>query len=536
VCWAILWKERSGTLKLSFTEATGDQTIWLPTMNFNAHDIHYYLKTLVSEDGGETWADTDWREDLDPLWELNSDHHIRHVFELPDGTLMRNYSHCVEGLTRKPHNRKMVEAGAHAFRETDSVPDVNYKVGSIWTSDNGGKSWKETYLFDSETPFFILGIHPLRDGTIFALGNIVNPLDLTDQKLSFSKSTDNGVTWSLPRILLGDDDALNPQDIGDENDFVELDDGRLLAISRTRKGCFQQIMIERDSAGNWQAAPPQINRRIVHSGYPYMRRASDDTIFLYAHTSMVYSCDEGNTWGNIPFGQAYYGKLVELSPGKMLSVTQRNIGDQAFPWRHDVSMRQTTFDYERIMVPRQRDVETVGALATLKVDRPADFHLALDIQLGPASGLAYNVTESGYCFVALTMTVTRAKLEEEAAPAPQDVFIQIGEVEAGKTRILRRTCTGKALEGSWVELQLSREKDLMKIACSLSVTGVWDATYHCFRDEKGGQGSLALFTNKSTGAFRNVRFEAAAMSIRENWLRPTDWMSTNPTYLSFTNA
>ena len=76
----------------------------------------------------------------------------------------------------------------------------------------------------------------------------------------------------------------------------------------------------------------------------------------------------------------------------------------------------------------------------------------------------------------------------------------------------------------------------MKVACSLSFADVWDATYNCFRDEKGAFGSLALFTNKSTGAFRNVRFEASALSIRENWLRPTDWMSTNPTYLSFTNA
>ena len=47
VAWAILWKERSGVLKLSFVEATGDQTAWSPTYNFNSRDIQQYLKTLV---------------------------------------------------------------------------------------------------------------------------------------------------------------------------------------------------------------------------------------------------------------------------------------------------------------------------------------------------------------------------------------------------------------------------------------------------------------------------------------------------------
>ena len=539
VCWAILWKERAGVLKLSFAEATGNQTVWPPVMNFNAHDIRYYLKTLVSQDAGETWADTGWREDLDPLWERNSDHHIRHVFELSDGILVRNYCHCVEGVTAKQaHNvydKSKEGVATFAFSRTAPVHDIHVKFGSIWTSGNGGETWKEIHPFRDEPPFFIQGIHPLKDGTIFALGAI-DLLGDSCRKLAFSESRDTGKTWSHPRVLLENNDALNPQSIGDECDFVELDDGRLLVIQRTAKGCFLQIALHRDSEGSWHSGPAEINPMLVHSGYPYMHRASDGTIFLYSHSSMVYSCDEGETWGNFPFGQAYYGQLTELSPGRMLAVVQRNIGDQPFPWRHDTSMRQTTFDYERIGVPRQRDTQAVGALATLKIGKPADFHLAMEIQLSAASGIAYNVTESGYCFVALTMTVTMARLGKGAAAASQNAFLQIGQVEAGNTRILRRVCIGKALEGSWVEFQLSREKDLMKAACSLSLTDVWDATYHCFRDDKGGPGSVALFTNKSAGAFRNVRFEAAAQSIRENWLRPTDWMSTNPTYVPFTNA
>ncbi len=135
VCWSILWKERGGTLKLSFAEASGDPTAWPPVMDFTARDISYYLKTLVSEDGGQTWTDTGWREDLDPLWQRNSDHHIRHVFELSDGRLMRNYCHCVKGVTAKlPHilyDRKKEGRVGFSFTTTADIYDLHVKFGSI---------------------------------------------------------------------------------------------------------------------------------------------------------------------------------------------------------------------------------------------------------------------------------------------------------------------------------------------------------------------------------------------------------------------
>ncbi len=37
------------------------------------------------------------------------------------------------------------------------------------------------------------------------------------------------------------------------------------------------------------------------------------------------------------------------------------------------------------------------------------------------------------------------------------------------------------------------------------------------KDEGAGRGGLALFTNRSTGAFRNVRFDTKAREIRSNW-------------------
>ena len=40
------------------------------------------------------------------------------------------------------------------------------------------------------------------------------------------ESTDGGKTWSKPVVIAENDDRLNPQGIGEECDFVELDDTR----------------------------------------------------------------------------------------------------------------------------------------------------------------------------------------------------------------------------------------------------------------------------------------------------------------------
>ena len=69
----------------------------------------------------------------------------------------------------------------------------------------------------------------------------------------------------------------------EENDFVELDDGRLLMILRTGGAGMhmQTIYLSRDQKGIWTATPPTSNPDFVHSGYPYMLRTSDGVIFYY---------------------------------------------------------------------------------------------------------------------------------------------------------------------------------------------------------------------------------------------------------------
>jgi len=528
VAWTILWKERSGVLKLSFVEATGDLTAWPPTYNFNSRDIQQYLKTLVSKDNGNTWKDTGWRESRDPLSTENSHHFIHHVFELPDGTLMRNRCHAIKGVTCPMHlptyNEALeVNGNFFAFAQTEPIA-AHPSFASIWTSSDRGKSWKEIYVFDKQPRLFLTAIHRISDGSIVALGTIRDDLARTIvQESVLTESKDEGKTWSTPLVVADNDDSLNPQGIDAECDFVELEAGKIFVVWRTGApgSCFRQQIIQRDSQGIWKPGPAEINSFFLHSGYPYLHRASDGTIFYYCHTSMKYSCDQGVTWGEVKLGGAYYGQLTEVSPGKMLAITQRNIGDSPYPYKCDSTMLQTTFNYERVGIVEQTDSDAVNALAMLNVDKSKDFHIGMEIKLDAASGLAYQVEEGSFRFVAVTMPANTSRVSNSDKGKEQNVFLVVGKVEQGKTNILRKICVSQAICGAWAELQVSRHDTLLKCALKVPHDVANDkyrpARYICFKDEGADSGSLALFTNRSTGTFRNVRFSDSAGEFYSNW-------------------
>ena len=522
VCWAILWREQSGALKLSFVEATGDETAWPPVYNFNSGDIEYYLKTLVSHDNAASWSDTGWREDLDPFWELNPDNHIRHVFQLPDGRLLRNYCHSLEAKTTEGrlHLYDDAKEGQGDFPFTpEPVQQVHGKFASIWTSGDGGETWEEICLFDCRPPIFITAIHPLRDGTIVALGALrPSEMDFHRWRGILTQSIDAGKSWSDPVVIVENDDQLNPQGFGEECDFVELDDGGLLVIWRTDAGgdCMRQMMLTRTADGTWQAGPAVANPVFVHSGYPYMCRASDGTIFYYCHSSIKYSCDDGATWGQIPLGFSYYGQLLEVAPGRVLAVTQKNIGDCPYPWKHDTSMLQTTFDFERIGVVEQRDTIRGSALAGLNVGKPADFHVAMELRADGATGLAYQVEGDRFRFVAVTIPPDDRR-PAKARGQEQNAFLLVGTADGDRLEVVRKIWAGKLAPGTWVDLQVTRQGEVLKTAIQLSGEEGWGSTYTCVRDDAAHAGGLALFTSHSSGAFRNLRFAPAAGEIRSNW-------------------
>lgn len=518
VCWPILWKEADGTLKLSFTEATGDVALWPPVYDFNNPSIEYYIKTLLSRNGGRSWRDTGWREDLYGRMQGNSDHHIRHVFHMQDGTLLRSYTHTIEETVVRPELFYDEAKAIEDFPFNSRPAELPLLSTSIWKSVDGGKTWEEIYLYRDKPLFLATAIHPLRDGSILSTGAIIPDwVDYEGWKVGITESWDGGRTWSMPQAIAENDDLLITQLMAEESDFVELSDGRLLLIERTDGPGMNmvQMYLRRDDAGKWHATRPLPRSALVHSGYPYLCRASDGTIFYYGLTGMRTSCDEGMTWNDLPLGRSYYGQLVEVSPGRMVAVTQTHIGDRPYPWRHDTTMLQTTFSYHRIGVAEQTDVDRAGAIAVLGGGALEDFHVCAEIRVDGEAGVAFNISGGTYGFVAVVIPCNEFRAPGRAGGTEQDAIMMIGTSDAGRLRVLRRQGIGKVVPGSWIEVQMDRSGGILKAAVKTAADR--PAFYFVVREDGGREGGVGLFTNKSTGAFRNIRIGMGGTEIRSHW-------------------
>lgn len=522
VCWAILWRERDGALKLSFTEVEGDPAIWPPGYSPQGRGLAYYLKTLESRDGGASWRDTGWREDLDPRWELNFDHHIRRVIQTADGSLLRNYSRTLEGTTSPME--WIVYDEAKAF--TDPFPftakktiDAHPKFASIWRSGDGGRAWTEIHRFGKESRYFITAIRQLRDGRIMSAGAVFEEWGTwTTAKLAVSHSRDGGRAWTAPQALCGNDDALVPQGISEECDFVELDDGRLLMVVRTDAPGASMNMLRMylapDGPDRWSATTPAPMPESAHSGYPWLHRASDGTIFYYTLTGILYSCDDGASWHPLGFGTSYYGQLVESSPGRICAVTHANIGDGPFPYWHDTSMRQTRFRYARTIAAEQTDPRPLFALAGLDAGDRGDFHLRGEVRVDGEAGVVFDRHGDRFRFAAVVVPCNEFRTPGRDPSKEQDAVLVVGSSERGTVTVERRLLAGRVAPRSWVQLQLERHGDLVKAAAKLPGQ---PAVYAVLRTGFGPPGALGLMTNRSTGAFRGVAIDGAPREFRSSW-------------------
>ena len=505
VAWAVLWKEQTEAVKLSFLEATGDQTLWPPPQDFSTGQMTQYLKTLVSTDGAQTWSDAGWREDCDPLWETDPGHHIRQVSEMHDGVLVR-------GTCRNLRGRGAPLAWGR-------IRDPEAAFSAIWSSENGGRSWQRRHLWDSEGDFRLTAVHPIRDGSLVAVGaRARDRRDYHAWQGVLSQSFDAGRPWSPLQTIVSNDAALGDPGFSEECNLVEVEDGQLLFLWHTAKtgSPMRQQRLVRDHNGVWQASRVRTHPRFVHPGLPHMCRASDGTIFCYAHTALNYSCDNGDSWGELPLGFTHYGQLTELRPGRMLAVTQKSIGDSPLRYPYGTALVQTVFDFERIAVAEQTNGAAGGAMAALTSSAVGDFYAAAQVRLDGSGGLAYQISGDSYRFVTLIMP---ARVSRRSASA-QNTFLVVGQVAGGHVRMLHRICAGPCLPGAWADLQVTRQGESLKAAVKLpSRRGEWDrgAVSTCFVDRAAAPGRLALWTNQSTGGFRNVCFDTVAHDLRSQW-------------------
>jgi len=517
VAWCLLWKDGDGTLKTSFVEVNGEKGLWPPTFDFNGIGIESRLTTLASSDNGKSWYDTGWKEEFDPLWTVNSDHHIRYVTALPDGTLLRLYPHTRADKTLTLRHAVYDSTQFHKLYSY-SPAEIEYhpKNTTIWVSRDKGQRWEMTGRLET---IFVSGFHILKDGSIVGIGCFIKENGELTAKPAIVESFDGGRTWGEPYAVFEDEETVSSFDFSEEADFAECSDGRLLVMWRAVGGpkTTKEFYLERDASGKWcPSCSPQDTGTPLYN-YPYLYKASDGTLFLYHfRENIYYSLDEGKTWKVHPFGQSYYGQLTEIAPGKILTVTHDDFDDNMYPHPLDLGIFTTTFDYKRVQALEQIDPSVPMAVASVDEKEYSNFHLRVNMRVDGANGVIFSRKNNNYNFIALTLP-TNPCGSSNIGCEHEGTYLVCGKCEDGKITVIRRqllSIAGVSLSaGDWVQVQVKAEDGIVTAA----VRTAESRAFYTVLNELETQGEVGLFTNKCTGAFKEVSLGHEPKKLRDNW-------------------
>jgi len=522
VSWVNLWKETDGTLKCAFIEATGDPAFWPPTYNFNSPGIEYYIKTLVSRDDGATWTDTGWDDHYDSFWDMNPDHHWRRTVLMPDGSLLRTLGrsygetqsqawYAYDGkLEGKEHDDL---PKSFPFSKTEQLTHPRTTV--VERSTDGGQTWQEV----SRPPIAHNScLLRCRDGRLLVTGRSEAKTGAIRRTTSSPdsggvvvwESLDDGHSWSEPCPVVSAK-AMGLESFSNENDLVELSDGRLLLVCGNHWGGPRvvQAYLTRTAPGQYEATDVKFTP-MPNTHYPFLLKCSDGAIWYACVNSHFVTLDEGKTWQkHDTLCNSYYPQMVEIEPGCILNITHYGCGDSAFPHPHDVSIRQTRFNYRRADVLEQSDAEAPLALSVVDTPPSSDSHVHTWVRADGYSGLAFRVQPNmaNYYVYMLQM-----ELPEDGEVI--DAFHLLGKVENDQLTILRRRYVGQIALGAWVQMQIRTEGDLLQGAVQPG-----SAYYLSIRDDSLQEGSVGVVTAASTGAFKVLDFAPLAQLIRDTWWR-----------------
>ncbi len=518
VCWVVLWREADGTLKCAFTEASGDPARWPPTYNFNEPGIEYYTKTFISKDQGQTWTDTGWKEPQDPLWVINPDHHWRRTVVMPDGTLLRLMPHTVEGIVEDGKltvYHEELEGQQHnswskMFPFTEEAAVVHPKRMAIWRSADGGESWEEVFC-DAASPFWGSCLLLCEDGRLVTVG----AMSRMSGGVGIRESYDEGRSWSQPCLVVPAEGEFADIQLGEENEVVELSDGRLLLVCRTDNAeHFVQAYLTRTAPGQYEASDIRF-APMPHSGYPFLLKCSDGSIWYAGHGSHFVTLDGGVTWQEHHICSSYYPQMIEIEPGCILNVTQQSIGDNAFPHTQDAAIGQTRFCYRRADILEQRDASIPLALTVLEGPPSSENRLRVWVRAEGRSGVAFRVQPGpSPDYYTYMLELDTPENEEAKAGTMMDAFHLIGKVTGGQMQVLRRRYLGEIAVGEWVQMQVRTDGDLLQGATHHNAP-----YYLSIRDSSLSQGGIGLVTAASLGAFKVLEVLAPTQLIREGWWR-----------------
>ncbi len=503
LAWAALWKEKDGTIKTSFSRVSGNPGLepsYRPTygrrpweqwvafaeelkMRLGPKDALDTTKleqpTLATHDQGETWE------------YLGVDHeprggNIRLAFA-DDGSLVRKglaIIRCRDGRLVSTASSKEWKSVEHpSGHPLTTSPEAERAVIAVRESLDGGKNWTPLQFIAPE------GANP----------EII------------SKTTE-------------------------ENDIVELDDGRILALIRSQPSSMGviQTYLTRVGPGQYTATPPTLTP-MPHSGMPEVARCPDGVIWYLGSDGLWYSVDDGASWNKGIYVPSYYGKMLALGPGKILCVTSQGCGDNPYPNYHDASIRQSRLFYKRIVVFEQTDEAAEMALARRTSDMLTDLHLHAEVQINGANGLAFGIQPDGrsYYFFGVVLKTPGSQVYDSWFPPevvaeqlretinrgaiPEgDPMVVLARIDNGKRVVLRSwRCSDSPKQGDWMQMQVKVSGDLIQAAIKNDRGDL--PIYVGVRDETYPSGGIGLVTDKCTGTFKNVYVWDSPQMIRDLW-------------------
>jgi hypothetical protein len=537
VSWVVMWQESDGTLKMSFTQVDGDVAHYPPTYNMAIPGVRYYLKTFRSDDGGATWQDMHCDELQDQLTSANSHAHYARCIERPDGSLLRVLQ-CSDKQVKFDKwpgpcdfsYRRDLEHLFFPFERKFRTDPYHPRHTLVQQSRDGGMTWQTCHQGKPGT--WKNMFRPLADGSLCATGTCDD-----HKEFALYESTDGGATWSDPVTFLPDTCTTRCSGYTEENDLVEISDGRLLIVHRSANSrSWQSIVRRRGSdrgpgAGRYELesfGPVPIGDDI---GQPFLHKSDDGTLWHCGGAGAIWATlDEGTTWQKVVTPRnLYYPQLLETRPGHIMSLSQYGIGDDAFPHFFDSSIRQVDFDFERRVVIEQK----VGDETSIMLAKDAnlrDLHMHVEARLGYAVSFLFHASADAGTYHAYRVELSDRV--DDHAPDWEGHFFKvmhsIVKVVDGRENILWSRGFGRQARGGWVEMQVKVDGDLIQGAFRTLHTAQrsiyhTEPYYISVRDGDLDGGTVGLRAeaipafSASPAAFRNLAVYDQPMMMRDHW-------------------
>jgi hypothetical protein len=367
----------------------------------------------------------------------------------------------------------------------------------------------------------------------------------TDQALiAVRESLDDGKTWSPLQFInpTGSDPELIKTS-GEETALVEMADGRLLALIRCDPGGPVQTYLTRVGPGTYEGTPPT-RCGIPHGGLPDLVRGSDGVVWYWGLEGHWYSEDDGASWHPAPVQlRSYYGKMLESTPGQLLCVTQSLIHDSPYPFWQDGAIRMSRFRWRRSGTLEQTSDAVRFARAVTKGESRRDMHVRARVRVDGINGIIFHVSDDGGSYYFLGVVTQGHPLYKEYFPpelqdeklaanyagAEQFGFalgrpmVVLARIEGEKItllrgiRLLQISPSYYVKAGTWAQMQVKVSGDLIQGAVQLQDERFPWATFVGAHDAALPAGRVGVFSDRSTGAFKDLEVWDRPQMIRDLW-------------------